>query len=190
LSTLTKFEERGVLYVRAILSGGARPHPFTWGLWAVIGGVGATANIAAGGGWGAAILVVWTVLPATVCFIALRRPTNEQRASWLGLGICVIGVFLWLVLANPLAAAIAVTVADISAVWPTLRKTWRDPSSEPRLNWGLDSASSMLSIAGLAVFSPATLLLLVWYLIFNTVMFGLASRGHTPDTSTLVGLED
>src|ERR1035437_6936311 len=104
----------GSFYVRAVITGKARPHPFTWGAWAVIGAVRGTADLVSGGGWGTGLLFVWTVVAATVCVVALRYNTHEDYGSWTGLIICALGIAGWVILKNPLAASFGVVVADMS----------------------------------------------------------------------------
>jgi hypothetical protein len=164
------------IYIRALLKETIRPHPFTFGAWAIIGAIGAISSISAGAGWGAIILVIWTIYPALVCILSLRKQTESPEVSFYVPLICLLGVFGWLISDAPLIAAIAAVIADAAALWPTIIKTWREPSSEPVFAWSLDSLACALAIVGIADYRLAAFIYPVYLLVFNLVMAMLSSR--------------
>lgn len=123
-------------YLRQCWTGAAQPHPLSWGIWAVLGVIGTAATVAAGAGPTALVVAASAGLQLATFVVALRRSPLQVTARELWpLVPAVAGCVVWIAARQPLAAALGVVVADACGLWPTLTKTWRDPSSEPALLW-------------------------------------------------------
>lgn len=146
------------VYCRSIWRGDTRPHPFTWGVWSVIGLTGLAANLAAGGGVGAIMLAVVTAAQVAIFILSLRRPSTDIPVHWAAWIICLGGLTLWLVSSQPLFAALGVVTADGIAAWPTLQNAWRNPDCEPPFIWLIDGCALLVGVAAIETFSVAALL--------------------------------
>lgn len=181
-------------YLRHVLSGSVRPHPVSWGIWATLGILGAAATASAGGGPAVIVLAV-TALLEVIVFLAALQGHHEvsPRALW-PLAPAVIGTAVWLTAASPLAGALGVVVADSCGLWPTLKKTWADPNSEPPLLWAGGACAFALGCFSVPQPSFASLLYPIYLACGNSLIAVVAwSRaGHlaksavAPSTNTYV----
>ena len=71
----------------------------------------------------------------------------------------------WILTQDPILTVVLATAVDMLGALPTIRKTWRSPTSESQLSWIftiLKHVSSLLAIASLSITTvifPACLLL-------------------------------
>ncbi len=99
---------------------------------------------------------------------------RDNLEIWcLVLGIA--GVIIWIITRNASIAVYILTVVDIIAITPTVRKVWKNPTSEPKIAWSIgiiaavlnilaiDSAKAAIVIAPVAVFLWHCLVLLPIY---------------------------
>ncbi len=168
-------------YLRHSLSGPTRPHPLSWGVWTVLGTLGAISTTVAGGGVAVVPLYVADALTALVFVVAWRQRDAGISRSELWPAIpAAVGAIVWIASQDPLAGAIGVVVADSSGGWPTLRKTWLQPRSEPPFLWAMDAVAFLLGCLSVSNVTPATML----YPIYLTVACALIAavawlrRGH------------
>ncbi len=146
-------------YLRHSLSGATRPHPLSWGVWTVLGTLGAISTTVAGGGVAVIPLYVADALTALVFVVAWRQRDAGIARSELWPAIpALIGAIVWVASQDPLAAAIGVVIADSSGGWPTLRKTWIEPHSEPPLLWAMDALAFLLACISVSDVTAATML--------------------------------
>jgi len=172
----------GILYIRGIVKGNTRPHPFTWGLWTVLGTIGFVAAIFGGGGIGLIPLGTLAVEDLFIFIFTLRylhlhkdQEDNELVSPWL-LVIATVGVIAWLLSNEPALAAIGVVIADSMGLLPTFKKTWRDPRSEPTWLWVASAIAMGLGIISLQHFTLASTLFPVYVFAANCSIIALTLR--------------
>lgn len=168
-------------YLAHSLNGPTRPHPLSWGIWTGLGFLGAVSTTVAGGGASVVVLYTAAALTLLVFVVALRQHDSRiSRSELWPIVPAAAGLILWIVSRDPLAASIGVVVADSSAGWPTLRKTWREPRSEPPLLWAIDSFAFLLGCLSVSSSTAAAML----YPVYLTLACGLIAlvawlrRGH------------
>lgn len=168
-------------YLQHSLSGPTRPHPLSWGIWAGLGILGAVSTTVAGGGASVIVLYTAAVLTVVVFVVACRQhATGIARSELWPVFPAAIGSIVWIVSRDPLAATIGVVVADSSGGWPTLRKTWIEPRSEPPVLWAVDAFAFLLGCLSVSSFTLATMLYPI-YLTFACSLIALVAwlrRGH------------
>ena len=170
-------------YCYSIWCGATRPHPFTWAVWSVIGLIGLTSNIAAGGGAVAIMLSVVTLLQVVVFILSLLRPAVEVPVHWSTWVVCLSGLVLWFASDEPLFAAVGVVIADGIAAWPTIRNAWRNPHHEPPTIWLIDGCALAIGAMAVETLSWGTLLYPT-YLAMGSLSIGLIAllRRRTAET--------
>ena len=169
----------GVAYIRGIVRGEIRPHPFTWGLWSLLGAIGFAAGLAGGGGVGLAPVGVLMVENLIIFALAMReRSPEEERVHPVLIVIAVVGLVGWLLSGSPALAAVGAVTADFMAAIPTIKKTWRDPSSEPAWLWGVEAVAMALGLAALAHFTLASVLFPAYLVATNCAVAVLALRSE------------
>ena len=175
----------GGWYVYGVVRGGTRPHPTTWGVWALIGALGAGSAVESGAGPGAYAAVVFLALHTVVFGLSLSRRFGKPGGEWydypLGL-VAASALVAWqaLELSAAFAAAAAVAV-DALALWPTLRESWRQPHTESLAAWLADGAAAFLGALAVADWRFAPLAYPVYLAIGNGAVAGvLLIRGSRP----------
>jgi hypothetical protein len=162
-------------YLRHSLSGPTRPHPLSWGIWTGLGILGAVSTTVAGGGASVIALYTAATLTLLVFVVALRQHDwRISRSEYWPILPAAAGLIVWIVSQDPLAATIGVVVADSSAGWPTLRKTWRAPRSEPPLVWATDAFAFLLGCLSVSSFTLAAMLYPV-YLTLTCALIALVA---------------
>lgn len=148
-------------YLRAIFQGKFRPHLFSWGVWALLAGIAFAAQWSENAGpglWLTFTITVGGILIAAVSWFKGDR--NYTKSDWWCLAFALLAIPLWLITQDPLWSVILVTVIDIVATWPTLRKSWQDPKHESAQAFFLATIHPLLSIGAMTVFSITTVLYL------------------------------
>jgi hypothetical protein len=72
---------------------------------------------------------------------------------------------------DPLLAVIIVTAIDISAIYPTFRKSWHRPHQENSFMYGFNVPRHALAIVALQTVSWTTALYPAGLLVMNIVMY-------------------
>jgi hypothetical protein len=131
----------------------------SWGIWTGLGILGAVSTTFAGGGASVIALYTAAALTLLVFVVALRQHDwRISRSEWWPVFPAAAGLIVWIVSQDPLAATIGVVVADSSGGWPTLRKTWCEPNSEPPLVWAIDAFAFLLGCLSVSSFTLAAML--------------------------------
>jgi hypothetical protein len=134
-------------YLRDMYRGTTRPQRVSWFVFAVLSIVATISQFAEGataGAW----LSSGAAVGFTVVFVAsIRRgqggSTSRDHVSLL---IAAVGVVASLVTHHPLAAVVAVIIAELVAVSMTARKAAIDPGSETLTTWVIDTVSGFVAI--------------------------------------------
>ncbi|MAY99272.1 MAG: hypothetical protein CMH32_01955 [Micavibrio sp.] len=129
---------RYATYAYSIYKGEAKPHVFSWFLWGLIVSIGAYAQYQLDGGpsvWALAVVATGCFTFSTVALFMGKK--NIRRSDWVAFIGALFAIPVWQATQSPLAALAIVAVIDILSLYPTLRKTWEDPSTEPAFSWFL-----------------------------------------------------
>ena len=136
-------------YLVDIHKGKARPHVLSWLGWAFITALGASAMVADGATWAAAILWANTTLCILISgYSIIKRvgvwSTGVYDYVFFGLGI--LGLILWQILDLPIIALVCAITADFCFGLPTIVKTYKNPSTETPFVWATATISGFLSL--------------------------------------------
>lgn len=164
-----------VLYIRDIRHGAVVPHPYTWIIWILTQSTAVLTLLYGGGLFGSVNLIVSILLMMLVLTIALRRGTYTIITTSDTIVLCgALGAFVgWFFVENPLWSLIVVTVIDASGYWPTYRKTYSAPRSEPIIFWILMSVSMFFTIMATAEYNVYTLPYTLTLLTGNVLLCGI-----------------
>lgn len=124
----------GILpYVKDTFNGATKPNRVTWLLWGVAPLIGTAAAISDGVGWPVIPVFIAGLTPLTV-FIASFA---NRGAVWkLGMfdyfygALSIMALILWKITYRADAAIIFSIASDALATLPTLKKSWRHPTTE------------------------------------------------------------
>lgn len=119
-------------YFWALYQRTATPHVFSWFTWFLIVGIGAAAQFELGGGPSAWVLAVVAVTCLFITVLALFVGEKEiTKSDWLAFVGALSAIPVWLITKNPFWAIVVLMAIDVLSYYPTLRKCWYKPHSEP-----------------------------------------------------------
>ena len=88
--------------------------------------------------------------------------------------LCLVGAFLtvvpWLLTHDPTLFVVFATIIDVSAFFPTIRKTYRQPYTETLSAWAINLLRHGMAILALASYSLATYVYPAALLVMNAVV--------------------
>ena len=163
-----------VLYLKDILQGSIKPHPFSWLGWASLDVVIFSAQITGGGGPGSWVTGVAVLANTTIAVLSLKR--GERRINWADWACffgAVLGITLWKLTADSLGAVIIISVVNFIAFIPTFRKAYLRPNEEALNVFAFDIIKFILSIAALGVLSPTTALFPASAMFSNVIFISM-----------------
>jgi|CXWL01.1.fsa_nt_gi hypothetical protein len=148
-----------VPYVLDTFKGKTKPHVYTWLIWTVTGGIATAAYIHGDGGYPAITSAIGTLFCVFVFLISFKYGTKNITVSdTIALIIAGLAIFMWVGLNNPLASVILGVSIDLIGYWPTIRKTYGEPWSEPLISWLLWTLIPLFSVLALNSYNIFTLL--------------------------------
>lgn len=163
-----------VLYLRSVFSGSTKPHIFTWLIYAFIDSIIFVIQILEGGGPGAWVTSIGVIGNTVIALSCIRSGERKIAVSdWISFLSALLGIVLWRMTDNPLLAVCVITVTNTLAVFPTLRKSFRNPYEESVTIWGLDVLRSTFGLFALSSFTLTTSLFPIGVLLTNSTLIGV-----------------
>lgn len=157
-------------YFWHIYQGKTKPHAFTWLVWGLLTGIGFAAQLVSGAGDGAWAMGVNSTVCLTVAGIGFwQGHVKYTKFDWLSLIGAFIGIALWQITKNPLAAVILVSFADAVAFLPSFRKAYLFPFEETASSFAWGSIFYILSIIALESYALTNWLYPAVIIIFDTI---------------------
>jgi len=145
-------------YLKSIFSNEAKPHAFTWLIWAVTQGTAVIGLWLGGGGLGAISLTIGTFLVIIIFLISLKRGTkNITKIDKFLLIIALSAIIVWWFLNNPILALVIVSAIDVIGFVPTFRKSYSNPRTESIPSWIYFALANVFAIAALQSYNFMTL---------------------------------
>ena len=166
-----------VPYVFLIYKKRINPHPFSWFLWAVLGFSTLVTYIGVGAKETLPIAFVSFFGPFLVFLLTLRYWKGKfPRFDYFCLGFSFLAIIIYIVFKE---AAIALTISllgDLFAALPTIRKTYKDPSSENIWTWFLFTLSAFIALFAIKDFSYGILIFPLYLFVYESLMCILILR--------------
>lgn len=143
--------------IRDTLKGQTKPHIYTWLVWAIATAIVAFLQISANAGFGVLVTIAATGMCFTMFILGLRNGTkNITTTDTFFFIMAIAALILWLVAKQPELSTTMVTLMDLFAFVPTIRKSWDEPWSETLSFYWLTTLRYSFGIAALASFSFVT----------------------------------
>ena len=137
--------------------GRTRPHVLTWLIWTTMTFIAFGAQVVGGGGPGAWTTGVTAMLCLPILAIAARSGRATVRPSdWFSLGGALFAGVLWALTDDPTWSVVLVTLIDVIAFAPTIRKSYSAPHEETLLNYVTSMVKHGFSIAAMSTLSVTT----------------------------------
>ena len=148
-----------------------RPHAFSWIIWTLMTSIIFAAQLADGAGPGA-----WAagVTAVTLFIIALGSLKNKGYKITKGDKISFIGALLaipvWIITANPLWAAVIVTIIEALGFFPTYRKAFYHPEDESSFAFMLTILKYGLALIALENYTVTTMLFPIALIVLSATL--------------------
>ena len=158
-------------YLWDILKRRVEPHAYTWFVWSIVSCIVFFGQVAKGAGIGALPTAASEIFTILIFLLSLRygfkHPTKTDK---IFLAIALAGLVPWVLTKDPTLSVIIAVAIDATAFLPTLRKTWRSPSTETPVLFEMNVLRHVLALFSLQAYNLATTLHSIVMIILNSVM--------------------
>ncbi len=160
-----------VPYIRDIVLGKTKPHLYSWLAWGLVGGIVFALQIMNGAGAAAYVTLAAELACVVVIILTLnyRVASTITSADTIFLTLALLSLALWLLVKQPLLAAILATITDLLSFIPTIRKSWQQPHSETLLFYVINIFRFGLAALALSAFTVVTALYPISWFILNSL---------------------
>jgi len=146
-------------YAVDIFKGRTKPERTTWFIWSVLGVIAFVSQRALHAHWS----LVYAGIDALGSLIVFGLSLKYGVGGWtvldrFALIIALIGVVIAVLAHAPIVAILGVMLADGAGAVLTIRKTYRQPSSETAITWFGVGTSALLGALSVHSFRPSLLI--------------------------------
>ncbi len=147
-------------YIRDIIKGKTIPHAYTWLIFGLVNIFVFGLQISKGAGVGAFFTLAVAVMVFFIFILSLYK--GEKKITFLDtvfLVLALIALVLWIFAKQPILSVILLSVINMLAFAPTLRKSWNKPFSETMSTYIMNGSKQALSLLALEQYNIVTYLL-------------------------------
>lgn len=168
-----------VPYLRHMVKGVVRPHPFTWFVGSIVSGIVLAGMLVKGAGVGALPVAVSELFTITIFVLSLKYGFRGITASdkWF-LIITLTGLIPWMFTHDPTISVVIAVAVDAVSFMPTFRKTWKYPDTESSVLYGSNVARHILALLSLQTYNLATTLHSTVMIVLNIGMVATILRRY------------
>ncbi len=164
-------------YLRDIVKKRIEPHPYTWLVWTIVSAVTFFGQLAKGAGVGVIPTASSEIFTVIIFLFSLQYDfKNINREDNYFLAFALGGLIPWLITKDPTVSVVIVVSIDLIAFIPTLRKTWRLPTTETPMLYGMNVLRHVLALFSLQAYNIATTLHSLAMIAANSTMVIFITR--------------
>ncbi len=157
------------LYILSILRGQTKPHLFTWLVWTILGGIGYAAQVHDNAGPGSWVMGMTAIVCGITALLSLKYGEKTfTRGDKIALVASLSALVPWVLTNDPLGSVILISVIDIVAFYPTIRKSWMKPNEEHLTAYNLATLKIFISLFALTNVTLTTALYPAVIVVVNT----------------------
>lgn len=163
-----------LIYLRSMLWGGTKAHPFTWLVFALIDGIIFFVQLLSGGGPGAWVTGVGVGMLVVIAIVAVKN--GEKRiyaADWVCLVGAMLAIAAWWLSSDPFITVVLLSSVNVFAAVPTFIKSYLRPYEESISIWSLDIIRFLLSILALSSLSLSTVFFPAGVVVANAALVAM-----------------
>lgn len=155
-------------YFRDILGGTTKPQRSSWFIWAVLGSIAFSSQLAEGATHSLWMTGVQTLGVSLVFLASLWRGVGGfTKRDLTSLTVAVVGLFLWYLTRHAVIALLLVVVVDAAGLVPTVLKSWEDPGSETLITWVFSTLGGLFGMLAVGSLNPILLVYPLYILAAN-----------------------
>jgi len=166
----------GAGYVRAVVTGRARPNPVTWFCWGLAPLVAFAAQADDGVGAHEWMTLALAVGPMVIFATSVVKGRSWGRPSAFDLAcglLAVAGVAAWQATSSPSAALVFGIAADLAGATPTLRQAYRRPWDEYAAPYLISASSMVITLLTIEEWAFVPVAFAAYILAINLTIFVL-----------------
>lgn len=146
-------------YIRDIIKGKTTPHAYTWFTFGLATALIFGLQISSGGGIGAYVTLIMSITIFIIfIFSLLKGETKISLLDTIFFTLALIALALWLFAKQPILSVILLSLINILAFAPTIRKSWTKPFSETMSTYIMNGSKHAATFLALAHYSVVTYL--------------------------------
>lgn len=135
-------------------------------------GIAFFGQIVGGAGIGSFLLGFTTVMCFLIALLSIKKGTKDiEFVDWLTAAGSMSALIFWVLTKTPYLSVIIITVSDLLATFPTIRKTYKNPYQETSIFYLLNTIKFSFGIMALEKYSIITTLYPAYLLIINGFVF-------------------
>ncbi len=162
------------VYIVSILRGDTKPHLFTWVVWSILTTIGYFAQLHDDTGPATWVLGANMITCSVIALLALKYGENTiTRGDWIAFIASLTAIIPWLLTKDPLGSVILISLIDIVAFYPTIRKSWRNPDQENLTGYMIANLKYLISFFALEIYSINTLLYPATIVVVNSAFVAM-----------------
>ncbi len=155
-------------YIYGIIKKQIKPHIFTWIIWTIQTYIAAAGQWKGGAYWGA----VPTFMNGTLCLvIAILCISNGEKkitkSDWFLFIGSIRAIPAWMLTKTPFLSELIVSVVNLVAYIPTMRKSWNKPLEEGLTVYTWSNVTQILSLFALRNYTLTTIMYPISCIIAN-----------------------
>ena len=162
---------QAVPYVRDIFRGKTKPHLYTYLIWSIVTALAFFGQLVSGGGpgaWTTGVMAVITIGVLGLCFkYGTEDKTTLDKVFLIG---ALVAIVPWWLTKDPMYSVVLATGIDVLAFFPTIRKTYNDPTSETLISYVSNLFRHPISILALTTYSITTVIYPAALFVVNGVL--------------------
>ncbi len=163
-----------VPYLREIVKGRVKPHPYTWLVGTIVSGIIVFGQIAKGAGVGVWPTIASEVFTLIIFLFSLRFGFKGiTKSDTFFLVLALSGVVLWVSTKDPTLSVIIAVGIDLISLVPTFRKTWTHPKTEAPILFIANTLRHTLALLSLETYNIATMLHSIVMIGTNSALAGI-----------------
>jgi len=146
-------------YIRDIIKGKTTPHAFTWFLFGLINAFVFGLQISSGAGIGAFVSLAISVTVFFIFVLSLYKGEKKITISDIVFFVlALIALILWVYVKQPVFSTILLSITNILAFAPTVRKSWEKPFSETFSTYVMNGSKHAINLIALEHYNIVTYL--------------------------------
>lgn len=155
-----------LVYIPSIFKGRTQPHIFSWFIYTVITTMIFIIQVQAGAGAGSWATGATAAACLIIFILSFRHGTRDiTRDDVVALGLSITAIIAWVITDTPLYSLLFVLTAEVLGFYPTFRKTYVAPYSEPLTAYLLSALKYVFAIPATQDYNFYTMTGPVFYLV-------------------------
>lgn len=146
-------------YIRDTIKGKTTPHAYTWFIFGLVTSFIFALQLTAGAGVGSLVTLVISISVFTVFILSLfRGEKNITLSDTIFFILALVAFGLWIVAKQPVLSIVLLSIINVLALAPTLRKSWGKPFSETMSTYILNATKHGIGLLALEHYNIITYL--------------------------------